>query len=177
MFLCCSTCFGRNIAHHQSSKTIIAASGFTYVFGCRQLRWLSHRSGRQPNTYVKPEAAITVFERLMMGDVSPETCWAMKKHWNNKFYYTVASFWFFLWDLYYDARIHEHPGKIVNNTPSKADNRHIIKSTYHSLNVTNEMPRSNALPTYVLGNICVGQRQRKKLPFFFSADKSTGNIL
>jgi len=36
--------------------------------------WLSHRSGRQPKTYVKPEAAITVFELLMMGGVSPETC-------------------------------------------------------------------------------------------------------
>jgi len=43
-----------------------------------------------------------------MGGVSPETCWAIKKHWNNKFYYTVASCWFFLCDLYYDARIHEH---------------------------------------------------------------------
>jgi len=42
-----------------------------------------------------------------MGGVSPETCWAIKIHWNNKFYYTVASCWFFLWDLYYDARIHE----------------------------------------------------------------------
>jgi hypothetical protein len=48
---------------------------------------------------VKPEAAITIFELLMMGGVSPETCWAIKKHWNNKFYYTVASCWFFLWDL------------------------------------------------------------------------------
>jgi hypothetical protein len=47
---------------------------FTYVFGCRlPLRWLSHRSGnRQPKTYVKSEAAITVFELLMMGGVSPE---------------------------------------------------------------------------------------------------------
>jgi hypothetical protein len=44
----------------------------------------------------------------MMGGVLPETCWAIMKHWNNKFYYTVASCWFFLWDLYYDARIHEH---------------------------------------------------------------------
>jgi hypothetical protein len=35
---------------------------------------VSHRSGRQPKTYVKPEAAITVFELLMMGAVSPETC-------------------------------------------------------------------------------------------------------
>jgi hypothetical protein len=40
--------------------------------------------------------------------LSSETRWAIKKHWNNKFYYTVASCWFFLWDLYYDARIHEH---------------------------------------------------------------------
>jgi hypothetical protein len=30
----------------------------------------------------------------MIGGVSPETCWAIKKHWNNKFYYTVASCWF-----------------------------------------------------------------------------------
>jgi hypothetical protein len=36
--------------------------------------WLSHRSGWQPKTYVKPEAAITVFELLMMEGVLPETC-------------------------------------------------------------------------------------------------------
>jgi hypothetical protein len=58
----------------RSSKTVIAASSFTHVFGCRPLRWLSDCSGQQPKTYVKPEAAITVFELLMMGDVSPETC-------------------------------------------------------------------------------------------------------
>jgi hypothetical protein len=44
----------------------------------------------------------------MTDGVLPETCWAIKKHWNNKFYYTVESCWFFLWDLYYNARIHEH---------------------------------------------------------------------
>jgi hypothetical protein len=33
----------------------------------------SHRNVRQPKTYVKPEAAITVFELLMMGGVLPET--------------------------------------------------------------------------------------------------------
>jgi hypothetical protein len=33
-------------------------------------RELSHRSGRQPKTYIKPEAAITVFELLMMGGVA-----------------------------------------------------------------------------------------------------------
>jgi hypothetical protein len=58
----------------RSSKTLIAASGFTYVFGCR-FPLCSHCSGnRQPKTYVKPEAAIKVFELLMMGNVSPETC-------------------------------------------------------------------------------------------------------
>jgi hypothetical protein len=31
-------------------------------------------SCRQPQTYVKPEAAITVFELLMMSGVSFETC-------------------------------------------------------------------------------------------------------
>jgi hypothetical protein len=53
-------------------------------------------SGRQPKTYVKPEAAITVFELLIMGGVSPETCLAIKKQWNNKFYYMVVSCWLFL---------------------------------------------------------------------------------
>jgi Cys-tRNA synthase (O-phospho-L-seryl-tRNA:Cys-tRNA synthase) len=97
VFLNCSTCFGRHTAYHQELKTVIAASGFTYGFGCRlPLRWLSHRSVQQPKTYEKPEAAITVFELLMMGCVSPETCRAIKKHWNNKFYYTVSSSWFFL---------------------------------------------------------------------------------
>jgi hypothetical protein len=45
------------------------------VAGCRlPVRWFSHRSGnRQPKTYVKPEAEITVFELLIMGGVLPET--------------------------------------------------------------------------------------------------------
>jgi hypothetical protein len=45
--------------------------------------------------YVKEEAAITVFELLMMGGVSSETR-AIKRHWNNKFCRAVASCWFFL---------------------------------------------------------------------------------
>jgi len=61
--------------HRPSSgaQELIAASCFTYVFGCRPLRWRSHRSGQQPKTYVKPEAAIKVLELLMMGGVSPLT--------------------------------------------------------------------------------------------------------
>jgi hypothetical protein len=35
----------------------------------------SHRSGnREPQTYVKPEAEITVFELLMMSGMMLETC-------------------------------------------------------------------------------------------------------
>jgi hypothetical protein len=57
-------------------------------------KWLSHRSGRQLKTYVKPEARITVFELLMIGGVSPQTCWAIKKHLDNKFHYTLTSCFF-----------------------------------------------------------------------------------
>jgi len=35
---------------------------------------LNHDSGRQPQTCVKPEAAITIFEFLMISGVSLETC-------------------------------------------------------------------------------------------------------
>jgi len=67
--------------------------------------WRTHCRGQQPKTYVKPEAAITVFELLMMGGVSSETCWAIKKHWNNKFYYTVASCWLLLYDLFQNFKL------------------------------------------------------------------------
>jgi len=43
----------------------------------------------------------------MMGGVSPETR-AACKYGIIKFWYIVASFWIFLYELYYDARIHEH---------------------------------------------------------------------
>jgi len=89
MFLNCSTCFGRHTAHHRKLKNCNFSLWFYIRF------WLPTAA-----MYVKPEAALTVFEFLMMGGVSPETCWTIKKHWNNKFYYTVASCWFFLWDLH-----------------------------------------------------------------------------
>jgi hypothetical protein len=86
MFLIAQHVSGDTLPIIRSSKTVIAASGFTYVFGCRPLQWLSHHSGlshhngRQPKMYVRPEAAITVSELLMMGSMSPKTCSAIKKH-------------------------------------------------------------------------------------------------
>jgi hypothetical protein len=44
----------------------------------------------------------------MMGGVSPETCWASYKYGIIKFWYMVASCRISLYELYYDAPIHEH---------------------------------------------------------------------
>ena len=53
------------------SVTAVTASGFTFV------SWWH-------NTKVKPEAATTVIELLMMGGKTPETCWAVNKRQDNK---------------------------------------------------------------------------------------------
>jgi len=82
----------------------------------------------QPQMYVKPEGAITVSELLMMSRVSLKTCWAIKEHWNNKFYYTVASCWSFLYTLYYDAQNHEHQGYIFFSFITKL--QYAMKSTF-----------------------------------------------
>jgi len=48
------------------------------------------------------------FRLLMMGGVSPETCWASYKYEIIKFWYIVASCWISLYELHYNARTHEH---------------------------------------------------------------------
>jgi hypothetical protein len=106
MFLNCSTCFGRHTAHHQELKNYNCSLWFYIWFGCRPLQWPSQRLATQ--IVCKTRAFSYSFKLLIMGDVSPETYWAIKKSWFNNFYYTVASCWFFLWYLFYDARIHEY---------------------------------------------------------------------
>ena len=99
VFLNCSSCFERHTSHNQELKN----SNCSLWFYIRL--WLPAAVMAQPwqlpaTTKVwKPEAAIRVFELLIMSCVSFETCWAIKKHWNNKFYYTVASCWLFLYEL------------------------------------------------------------------------------
>jgi len=85
MFIWSSTCFGRHTAHHQELKTALAASGFVYVKGCWTLRLLNAVSVQQPqrpaNFHVcKTRGCQCSFRFLMMGGVSPETCWASYKH-------------------------------------------------------------------------------------------------
>ena len=48
------------------------------------------------------------FRLLMMDGLLPETCWALYKYGIIKFWYIAASCWILLYELYYDARIHEH---------------------------------------------------------------------
>jgi hypothetical protein len=54
------------IAQHVSSFTSLIIRSLKTVFAAV--------SDRQPQTYVKPEAANTVFELLIMSDVTLETC-------------------------------------------------------------------------------------------------------
>ena len=118
-FIWSSTCFGRHTAHHQEPKTALAASGFSYVEGCWTCSWWTLSgtdtvsdcpSTTRPTTFHvwKTRGYQCSFRLLMMGSVSPETCWASCKYGIIKFWYIVTSCWIFLYEFYYDARIHEH---------------------------------------------------------------------
>ena len=61
------------------------------------------------------------FRLLMIGGVSPETCRALYKYGIIKFWYFVASCWIFLYELYYDARMHEHQVYFCLSTSLSAD--------------------------------------------------------
>jgi len=83
-----STYFGRHTAHHQEPKTAQAASGFAYVEGYRYLTfsWQGYLTTARPITFhiYKTRVCLCNFRLLMMGGVSPETCWASFKIRNNK---------------------------------------------------------------------------------------------
>jgi len=78
IFICSSTCFGRNTAHHQEPKSALAASGFAYVVVGRCQRPATTR----PTTFhvCKTRGCQCSFRLLMLGGVSPETCWATYKY-------------------------------------------------------------------------------------------------
>ena len=91
IFIWSSTCFGRHTAHHQEPKTALLASGFSYVEGCWTCSWWTlsgtycawQRSPTtRPTTFhvCKTRGCQCSFRLLMMGGVSPETCWASYKY-------------------------------------------------------------------------------------------------
>jgi len=123
VFIWSSTCFGRHTAHHQEPKTALAASGFSYVEGCWTCgcltlsgsAWQRPPATRPTNFHVwKTRGCQCSFRLLMMGGVSPETCWVSYKYGIMKCWYIVASCWIFLYELYCDARIHEDQNVICS---------------------------------------------------------------
>ena len=97
VFVWSSTCFGRHTAHLQEPKTVLAASGFSYAKGRWMCRWWTLSSTvcawQRPTTsrVWKTTGCQYSFRLLMMGGVSPETCWASYKYGIIKFWYIVAS--------------------------------------------------------------------------------------
>jgi hypothetical protein len=91
MFLNCSTCFGRHTAHQQELKNF-NCSLWIYIRFLLPAAVMAEPSQWQPanKNVCKTRGCNYSFELLMMGGVSAETCGSIKKHWNNKFYYTVA---------------------------------------------------------------------------------------
>ena len=108
IFVWSSTCFGRHTAHHQEPKTALAASCCSYIEGCWTCSWTLSAQycawQRLPTTrpttfYVwTTRGCRCSFRLLMMGGVSPETCWASYKYGIIKFWYIVASCWIFLYE-------------------------------------------------------------------------------
>jgi len=94
VFLNCSTCFRRHTAHHQ------------------ELRWLSHRSGLQPKTYVKPKDAITVFERLIMGGLPPKHFEQLKKN----IWIINSNTWLHLVGSFYEVHVTMHGSMNIKRT-------------------------------------------------------------
>jgi len=98
IFIWSSTCFGRHTAHHQEPKTAMPAYGFSYVEGCWTCsRWTisclglclclclclttsANYASKKPSMYEKTRGCQCSFRLLMMGGVSPETCWASYKY-------------------------------------------------------------------------------------------------
>jgi len=72
--------------------------------------WQSLPSTRLTTFHVwKTRGCQCSFRLLIMGGVSPETCWASYK------YEYISICWILLYELYYDARINEHQDYTFSN--------------------------------------------------------------
>ena len=81
------------------------------VVGHAHCAWQRPSTTRPTTFHVwKTRGCQCTFRLLMMGGVSPETCWASYIYGIIKFWYIVASCWIFFYELYYDARVkHQVP--------------------------------------------------------------------
>ena len=104
IFIWNSTCFRRHTAYYQETKTALTASGF-YTWkvvgrvdgGCCQAQAWQRPPITRPTTFHiwKTRGCQCSFRLLMMGGVSPETCWASYKYGIIKVWYIIASCWIF----------------------------------------------------------------------------------
>ena len=98
--------------HHQEPKTALAASGFSYVEGCRTCsswtlsgrvtdRAWQHPPTTRPTTFhvCKTRGCQCSFRLPMMGGVLPETCWASYKYGIIKLWYILHPVGFFFMDF------------------------------------------------------------------------------
>jgi len=86
-----------------------SASGFLYVEGCWTCSWWT-LSGTVSLCLTTSNICLLIwktrdcqcsFRLLMMGGVSPETCWPSYKYGIMKFWYIVASCWIFLYEPFW----------------------------------------------------------------------------
>jgi hypothetical protein len=98
------------------------------VVGCVVRRFFqAQRAWQRPPTtrpLRKTRVCQCSFRLLIMGGVSREVCWASYKYWIIKLWYIVASCWIFLYEFYYDSRIHEHQINVIPILPSHFLNIH-----------------------------------------------------
>ena len=109
-------------------------------------------SCRQPQTYVKAEAAITVFELLMMSGVSLKTCWAIKKLY---FFYCGAATQRGSWPPHsWGFLDHTQRRTTVGRTPLdewSARHRDLYLTTHNTHNRQTSMSRVGFEPTISAG--------------------------
>jgi hypothetical protein len=121
IFIWSSTCFGRHTAHHQKPKTVKLhwqplifhtwkVNGRVVGGLCQaHCAWQSPPTTRRTSFHVwKTRGQQCSFRLLMMDGVSPVTCWVSYKYGIINVWYIAASYWIFLYELNYDARIDEH---------------------------------------------------------------------
>jgi hypothetical protein len=103
IFIWSSTSFGRNTAYHQEPKTALAAFSFCTVLCCTVLCLTTSNNYTSNNLLRKKTIGCHCrFRLLMMGVVSPESCWTTYKCGIIKVWYIVASCWIFLYEFYWE---------------------------------------------------------------------------
>jgi hypothetical protein len=103
----------------------------------------------RPTTFqvCKTKGCLCSFRLLMMDGVSPETCWASFKIRNNKILtHFCILLGFSLYELYHDARIHEH--QVYENALHYESNDRLGKNYIPYFSIDNAHIMYNAQPKH-----------------------------